>query len=61
MKSIPIYRTVAGSAFVGDSIELLGQLEESCLTLNEVQARYPAAEARLLEEVLAKKTALGCL
>ncbi len=46
---------------LGVSLAELGQLEESCLTLNEVQARYPAAEARLLEDVLAKKTALGCL
>ena len=46
---------------LGVSLAELGQLEESCLTLNEVQARYPAAEARLLEEVHAKKTALGCL
>ncbi len=46
---------------LGVSLAELGQMEESCLTLNEVQARYPAAEARLLEEVRAKRQALGCL
>ncbi len=46
---------------LGVSLAELGQMEESCLTLNEVQARYPAAEARLLEMTLAKKQDLGCL
>lgn len=33
MKSVPIYRTSAGCAFVGDSIDLLGELEESSVDL----------------------------
>jgi tol-pal system protein YbgF len=46
---------------LGVALAELGQLEEACLTLNEVQARYPAAEPRLLEQVLTTKQDLGCL
>lgn len=46
---------------LGVSLAELGQMEESCLTLNEVQARYPTAEAQVLEMTLAKKQELGCL
>ncbi len=42
------------------SLNRLGQNEQACLTLSEIQVRYPQAEAELAQNVVEQQGILGC-
>ena len=42
------------------SLNALGQTEQACLTLSEIQIRYPQLDAELARDVLEQKAVQGC-
>lgn len=42
------------------SLNVLGQGEQACLTLSEIQVRYPGIDAELSNDVLGQQAAMGC-
>lgn len=45
---------------LGVSLGALGQAEQACLTLNEIELRYPDRHADLADKILTQKQTLAC-